>query len=73
MTYDPFRLKPAGDWHSRPRANRLANVLYPHLAPKDVQQEMVALAKLEHRDASLAKRIQSGTEKLHNPWGIKRR
>jgi hypothetical protein len=48
------------DWHSRPRAERLANVLYPHLAPPETQREMVNLAAVENKRGGLERRIEQG-------------
>jgi hypothetical protein len=70
---NPFRLKLQGQWHDLPRQTKLAACLYPALVPKEVQNQMVSIAKLEQRDKSLTKRIQAGTERSNNPWGIKRR
>jgi hypothetical protein len=61
------------DWHSRSRTERLANAMYPHLSDAATQAEMLKLAAIEGKQGQLAKRIQAGTEKVHNPWGIKRR
>jgi hypothetical protein len=45
--YDPWRLRPEGTWHSRPRMSRLANVMYAHLSDPDTQKEMAQIAKNE--------------------------
>jgi hypothetical protein len=44
-------------WHDRPRMERLANVLYAHLAPPEVQREMLETAEVEGKRASLEQRI----------------
>jgi hypothetical protein len=70
--YNPWKLKPAGQWHSRSRTERLGHVLYPHLSDAATQAEMIKLAALEGKQGGLVKRIQSGTEKVRNPWGLRR-
>jgi hypothetical protein len=61
------------DWHSRSRTERLANAMYPHLSDAATQAEMLKLAAVEGKQAGLAKRIQAGTERVRNPFGLKRR
>jgi hypothetical protein len=68
-TYDPFRLKPSGDWHSRPRTERLGHVLYAHLSDPDTKATMVRLAALEGKQRGMADRVKG--PKVHNPWKLR--
>jgi hypothetical protein len=64
---DQWRLKPQGDWHQKPRAERLANVLYPNLVTDaDTRASMLRLAAVEGKQSELGKRMQGG--KSHDPW-----
>jgi hypothetical protein len=40
------KMKPVS-WHERPRANRLASIMYPGLADEQAQREMEYFAKQE--------------------------
>jgi hypothetical protein len=71
--YNPWKLRPAGEWDQRSRTEKLGAVLYPHLTDAATQAQMLKLAAVEGKEGQLAKRINAGTEKTHNPWGIKRR
>ena len=57
MAHDPWKLKPAGQWHDRPRTERLGHVLYAHLSDPQTQKTMLALAKLEGKQNGLAARM----------------
>lgn len=46
-------------WHQRPRMSRLANILYPALAPKEVQEEMKALAANERKTDPLTVKLKA--------------
>jgi hypothetical protein len=39
------------DWHSRPRSEKFAAVMYPGLVPEEVRREMALIAKGENRRA----------------------
>jgi hypothetical protein len=44
-----WKLKLGGGWHQRPRAERLAAVMYPDLTDAETQREMAQLARNEGR------------------------
>jgi hypothetical protein len=62
--------RPTG-WHSKPRIERLAAVMYPHLTDAATQREMAQLAANEQKkspmqgrlDAEKARREQSRTKR----------
>jgi hypothetical protein len=60
------------DWFERPRLFRLANVMYPHLAPPEVQREMTMLAAKEGKRGPLEARIAADQARGQQGW-IKRR
>ena len=45
------------DWHSRPRLERLANVMYPGLADDATRKEMLSLAANEGKQSGLERRM----------------
>ena len=49
-------------WHDRPRLERLAQVLYPHLADQATQKEMLDSAAVEQKQFGLARRIADGQQ-----------
>jgi hypothetical protein len=44
-------------WSDRDKLSKLANVLYPHLAPKDVQEQMRKLCALDGKRGPLEAKI----------------
>jgi hypothetical protein len=55
------------DWHSRPRLERLANLMYPHLSDASTQKEVLGLAANEGKQRGLQRRIADGQQS----YGIK--
>ena len=56
------KLKPMG-WGERGKNERLANLLWPHLAPAENQSHMLRLANQDQRAGELQKRIKEGSAK----------
>lgn len=56
------KIKPVA-WHERPRANRLASIMYPGLADEQAKRDMDYFAKLEGKVSPL----QRGSFKSERP------
>jgi hypothetical protein len=46
------------EWKDLSRDEKLANVMFPHLAPKEIQKEMEILAKNEKRKSPMQGRVE---------------
>jgi len=55
------KMKSVG-WFERDRQSRLANVMYPNLAPPEVQRQMLETAAVEGKQDQVAKRIEEGNK-----------
>ena len=60
------KLRPMG-WGERGKNERLANLLWPHLAPAENQSHMLKLANQDQRAGELQKRIKEGSAKYKRP------
>jgi hypothetical protein len=49
------KMKPVS-WHERPRINRIASILYPHLADDQAKRDMEYYARQEGKRSPLAVR-----------------
>jgi hypothetical protein len=59
----------ADEWWARPKISRWANALYPQLADKTTQQQMLDVVKQTEPDkvAGLERRMQQ-PKPTHTPW-----
>ena len=62
------KMKPPADWHSRPRAERIANLMYPGLADEATKKTMLEIAKSEGKDDQLQRRMQADSGQHRNWW-----
>jgi hypothetical protein len=46
------------EWKDLSRDEKLANVMFPHLAPKEIQKQMEELAKNEMRKSPMQGRLE---------------
>ena len=46
------------EWKDLSRDEKLANIMFPHLAPKEIQKEMEILAKNEMRKSPMQGRVE---------------
>jgi len=56
-------MKSKQDWHSQPRASRIANVLFPNLASEAVQKEMKSLAATERKHAPAGPKLLTNADR----------
>ena len=56
------RMRAVG-WFEKPRAERLAAVLYPHLSDAQSQCDMLTTSQVENKRAGLERRLKAGQEK----------
>ena len=55
------KMKDVG-WFAKPRAERLAQVLYPHLSDQPAQRQMLETAAVEGKQGQMANRITEGNK-----------
>lgn len=56
------------DWHSLPRASRLARVLYPHLSSPEDQRDMAQLSRNENKKSPMQARWEQEQPKQRSKW-----
>jgi len=54
-------------WHDRPRMERLAAVMYPHLADEQAQQEMAYYSRLESKRSPVDGIADADRARRHGP------
>jgi hypothetical protein len=57
------------EWHKRPRIERLANVMYPHLADAETQRQMAEIARGEGRRSPLEGQADAEKARLKRQSG----
>jgi hypothetical protein len=62
-----MRMKPE-KWHDRPRLERLAHVMYPHLSDPETQRQMMETAAVEGKQAGMQRRIDAGAQQKPKSW-----
>jgi hypothetical protein len=70
--YEPFKLKPQGDWHSRPRTERLGNILYAHLSDPETKATMGRIAGLEGKGKQQGMADRVNGPKVRDPWQLRK-